>query len=154
MCRPYNITALECGPMPNVMAAMLNLGHAFCESSIIPFLVLCQKLWLTPTTRVPCSNPLKFAGCPKLLNRAQPLVGWSSPYCEDTRRYCCTTRFFPIVDTCLSCEDIARQSFAMVPRPQIFGDFFMSCIFSEPRGAHFRPAFQIRTKATSCVEVW
>ena len=25
-------------------------------------------------------------------------------------------RFFPIVDTCLSCEDIARQSCAMVPR--------------------------------------
>jgi len=24
--------------------------------------------------------------------------------------------FFPIVDTCLSCEDIARQSCAMVPR--------------------------------------
>jgi len=24
-------------------------------------------------------------------------------------------KFFPIVDTCLSCEDIARQSCAMVP---------------------------------------
>jgi len=23
----------------------------------------------------------------------------------------------------------------------IFGDFFASCIFSEPRAAHFRPAF-------------
>jgi len=23
----------------------------------------------------------------------------------------------------------------------IFGDFFVSCIFSEPRAAHFRPAF-------------
>jgi len=23
----------------------------------------------------------------------------------------------------------------------IFGDFFGSCIFSEPRAAHFRPAF-------------
>jgi len=23
----------------------------------------------------------------------------------------------------------------------IFGDFFMSCICSEPRAAHFRPAF-------------
>jgi len=33
-------------------------------------------------------------------------------------------KFFPIVDTCLSCEDTARQSFAMVPRRQIFGDFF------------------------------
>jgi len=25
-------------------------------------------------------------------------------------------KFFPIVDTCLSCKDIARQSCAMVPR--------------------------------------
>ena len=33
-------------------------------------------------------------------------------------------------------------------------DFFSSFIFSEPRAAHFRPAFSIRTKATSCVEVW
>jgi len=30
---------------------------------------------------------------------------------------------FPIVDTCLSCEDIARQSCAMVPRWPFFGDF-------------------------------
>jgi len=36
----------------------------------------------------------------------------------------------------------------------IFGDFFASCVFSEPRAAGFRPALQIRTKATPCVEVW
>jgi len=56
-------------------------------------------------------------GCPKLVNRSQPLVGQSSPYCGDMwRTHCCLTGFFPIVDTCLSCEDIARQSCAMVPR--------------------------------------
>ena len=33
-------------------------------------------------------------------------------------------KFFPIVDTCLSCEDIAQQSCAaMVPRWRLFGDF-------------------------------
>ena len=31
--------------------------------------------------------------------------------------------FFPIVDTCLSCEDITRQSCAMVRRGRLFGDF-------------------------------
>jgi len=36
----------------------------------------------------------------------------------------------------------------------IFGDFFASCIFSEPRAACFRPASEIRTKATPRVEVW
>jgi len=36
----------------------------------------------------------------------------------------------------------------------IFGDFFASCIFNEPRAAGFRPAPEICTKATPCVEVW
>jgi len=36
----------------------------------------------------------------------------------------------------------------------IFGDFFASCVFSEPRAAGFRPASEIHTKATPCVEVW
>ena len=70
-------------------------------------------------------NPSKFAGVPKLANRSQPLVGRSSPYNKDMcRRHCCLTSFFLIVDTCLSCEDIARQSCAMVPRWRLFGDFW------------------------------
>jgi len=32
-------------------------------------------------------------------------------------------QFFPIVDVCLNCEDIARQSCAVVPIWRIFGDF-------------------------------
>jgi len=36
----------------------------------------------------------------------------------------------------------------------IFGDFFACCVFSEPRAARFRPASEIRAKATPCVEVW
>jgi len=47
--------------------------------------------------------------------------------------------FFPIVDVCLNCKDIARQSCAMVSRWLIFGNF-ASCIFSEPRATRFRPA--------------
>ena len=63
-------------------------------------------------------------GCPKLTKRSQPLVGRSSPYYGDIwRRYCCLTSFFPIVDTCLSCEDIARQSCGMVPRWQFLATF-------------------------------
>jgi len=42
--------------MPNVMAALLNIGGAICDSSIIPFLVPCRKLWLMPTAGVPCSD--------------------------------------------------------------------------------------------------
>jgi len=42
--------------MPNKMAAQPNIGGALCESSVIPFLVACRKLWLTLAVRVPCSN--------------------------------------------------------------------------------------------------
>jgi len=61
--------------------------------------------------------------CPKLSHRSQPLMGQSSPYCENMwRRYCCLT-IFPIVDKYLSCEDIARQSCPMVPRWRFFDNF-------------------------------
>jgi len=56
----------------------------------------------------------------------------------------------PIVDVCLSCEDTARQSYALVPRWRILA-FFGSCVSSEPRAAYFQ---RIRTKATPYVEVW
>ena len=76
-------------------------------------------------------------GCPKLANKSQPLVGRNSLYYQDMcKRYWCLTSFFPIVDTCLSSKDIARQSCAMVPKWR----FFASCISSEPCGPHFRPA--------------
>jgi len=57
----------------------------------------------------------------------------SSPHCGNMwRRYCCLTSFFPIVDMCLSWEDIARQSCAMVPRRRICGDF-LHPVFSASR---------------------
>jgi len=107
------------------------------------------------TTGVPCSNaakmrnPLKLSGMPQTTRSISALVGRSSPYCGDIwRRYCCLTSFFPIVDTCPSCEDIARQSCAMVPRWHFLVTFFASCIFSELHAARFRPASEIHTKAT------
>jgi len=54
--------------------------------------------------------------------------------------------FFPIVDTCFNCEDIARQSCVMVPRWRIFGDFFCP-VFSASRVQHvsdLHPKFALR----------
>jgi len=42
--------------MPNVMAALPNIGGALCESSVISFLVPRRKVWLTRAAEVPCSN--------------------------------------------------------------------------------------------------
>jgi len=102
-------------------------------------------VWVTPTTRVPCSNaaktrnPLKFAGVPQT---SEPILAVSSPHYEDVwRRYCFFTTFFLIVGIRLSCDDTARQSCAMVPRRRFFWRFFAFCIFSEPPAVHFRAAF-------------
>jgi len=51
---------LECGLMPNVMAALPNTGGALCKSSVIPFLVPQRKVWLMPAAGVPCSNAAKI----------------------------------------------------------------------------------------------
>jgi len=68
-----------------------------------------------------CESRWNLLGCPKLANRSQPLEGRSPPYCKHIwGRYCCLTSFSPIVDTCLSCEDTARQICAMVRRWRFF----------------------------------
>jgi len=44
-------------------------------------------------------------------------------------------KFFPIVDTCLSCKDIASQICGMVPRWRLSGDF-LHAVFSASRAQH------------------
>jgi len=143
-----------------------------------------HKVWLTPTTIVPCSNaaktpnPLKFAGVPQTTKQSQPLVGRSSPYYGDIwRRYCCLTKFFRIVDTCFdtvgwviwpakTVPEMTYNVFSGTLNPTHFTKrrympylrrysptklcdgaqmavlaSFASCICSELRAAHFRPAF-------------
>jgi len=87
---------------------------------------------------MPCSNaaktrnPLKFAGLLQTtgsisaVSRPKFTILWGSV--EDISLL---NKFFPIVDTCLSCEDIARQSCVMVPRWRFFATFL-------------RPAFPAR----------
>jgi len=87
-------------------------------------------------------NPLKFVGVPKLTKRSQPLVGRSSPYCKNMwGRYCCLTSFF---SDCQYVPQLRRYSPTMLcdgAQMAIFCIIFASCISSEPRAAHFRPAF-------------
>jgi len=98
-----------------------------------------RKVWLAPNTGVPCinaaktRNPLKLAGVPQTIpDRSQPLVDRSSPYCGDMWRIYCCLIIFPIVATCLNCEDIARQSCTMVPRWRFLARF---CVLYFQRAA-------------------
>ena len=97
-------------------------------------------VWLTPTTSSAAKtrNPLKFAGVPQTrqqisaVSRPKFTILWG--HVEEVPVF---NKFFPIVDTCLSCEGTARQSCVMVPKWR----FFASCICSERHAAQFRPAF-------------
>jgi len=105
---------LECGPMPNVMAALPNIGGALCSTRQFDWRPLLEWRAVTLPSRETGWNML---GCPKLVNRSQPLEGRSLSYCKDMwGRYCCLASFFPIVYTCLIYEDTAGQSCAMVCR--------------------------------------
>jgi len=87
-------------------------------------------------TLLRCETRWNLQGCPKLTKWSQPLVGWSSPYYGDMwRRYCCLTSFFQIVYTCLTCEDIAWQSCAMVPRWRFWATFLRP-VFAASRVQH------------------
>ena len=104
-------------------------------------------VWLTLTTWLPCSNaaktrkPLKFVGVPQT---PETISADSKPkftiFWGHVEEILLLNKFFSVVDTFLSCEDIARESCTMVRRWRLFGDFFASCISSEPRAAGFSPA--------------
>ena len=135
--------------MPNVMVALPNRWRPLFNAAD----------WLTLTTW-PCSSAAKtrkplIVGVPQT---GKPISAASGPkfsiLCRHLEDILLLNKFFfPIVDTSLSCEDIARQSCAMVPRWRFLATFYSACIFSDPRAAHFKPASWICTKATPCVEV-
>jgi len=113
--------------MPNVMAALPLLNAA---------------VWLTPTARVPYSNaaktrnPLKLAGVPQTNETISAASGpkftilWGH-----VEKISLLKTFFPIVDMCRSCEDIARQSCAMMPRWRFLATFLRP-VFAASREQH------------------
>ena len=110
-----------------------------------------RKVWLAPTTGVPCSNaaktqnPLTVARVPKT---PEPISGASEQkfailrvHVEEILLF---NKFFPIVDTCLSCEDTARQICAMVLRRRICGDFLRP-LFPASRVQHISDLYNLNS---------
>ena len=99
---------------------------------------------------MPCSNAaktrnvLKFAGVPQTNETISAASGpkftilW-----EHVEEILLLNKFFSIVDKCLNCVDRRHSPTKLRDGAQMasFDDFFGSCICSEPRAAHFRPAF-------------
>ena len=92
---------------------------------------------------MPCSNaaktrnPLKFAGVPQTTG---PILASSGPKFTilwgHVEEILLLKKFFPIVDVPYSPTKLCDGA-----QIATVGDFFASCIFSEPRAARFRPAF-------------
>ena len=116
--------------MPNVMVALPNIGGALCST---------PQSFLTPTTRVLCSNaakmrnPLKLAGVPQTCQQisaaSRPKFTILRGHVEEVSVF---NKFFLIVDTCLSCEDTARQSCGMVPRWRFLATFLVPAFAASP----------------------
>ena len=98
-------------------------------------------VWLTPTAGVPCSNaaktrnPLKFSGVPQTTGSISAASGPKFTILWRHLEEILLLKFFPIVDTCRSCEDIARQSCGMVPRWR-FLSTFLRPVFAASRVQH------------------
>ena len=98
-----------------------------------------RKVWLTPNTGVPCSNaaktrnPLKFAGVPQTTGSISA-ASWPkfTILWKHVEEILLLKAFFPIVDMCLSCEDISQQSCAMVPRRRFFDDLLRPVFAASP----------------------
>jgi len=84
---------------------------------------------------MPCSNaaktrnPLKFAGVPQTTGSISAASGskFTISWGHVEEILLLNKFFFPVVDTCLSCEDIARQSCVMVPRWRSWVTFCVLC---------------------------
>ena len=104
-------------------------------------------VWLTPTTTQSGWRPLLECRAVMLprcktrwnLQTRQQISAASRPkftiLSEHVGEILLFKNFFSIVDTCLGCEDIARQSCPMVLRWRIFGVFFHP-VFSASRMHH------------------
>ena len=126
--------------MPNVMAALPNTGGAFCSTP--------QSL-ADAHYYMPCSNaakmrkPLKVAGVPQTPETISAASGSTFTILwGHVEEVLLLNKFFPIVDIHLSCEDIAQQSYWMVPRWRFLATFLRP-VFAASRVQHinFRPAF-------------
>ena len=119
--------------MPNVMAALLNIGGALCS---MPQSLADAHCCITVHQRCQDGKPVEIRRVPQT---PEPISAVSEPkftiLSGPVEEVLLLKKFFPTVDTCLSCEDMTRQSCAMVPRWR-FWRLFLHPVFSASRVQH------------------
>ena len=106
--------------MPNLMVALPNVGGALCSTPQFgwrPLLECCA------VTLPRCKTHWNYLGC----QTNETISAASGPKFTilwgHVEEILLLNKFFPIVDTCLSSIDIARQSCGMVPRWRFLATF-------------------------------
>jgi len=119
--------------MPNVMVALPNVGGVLYWT---PQSLADAHYYMPCSNAAKTRNQLKFGGVPQTNEMVSAASGpkftilWG--HLDDILLL---KKFFPIVDMCLSCEDMARQSCAMVPWWR-FLVTFLRPVFSASRLQH------------------
>ena len=105
-CIGLQYMQLECGPMPDVMAALPNIGpwRPLFNTAKFPW----RPVLVPSSNAAKTRKPLKVTGVPQTperisaTSRPKFTILWGH-----VKEILLLNRFFPIVNTCLSCEDIA-----------------------------------------------
>ena len=127
--------------MPNVMVALPNIGGALCST---PQCLADAHYYMPCSNAAKTRKPLKVAGVPQTPETISAASGSKSTILwGHVEEILLLNKFFPIVDICLSCEDIARQSCGMVPRWRFFLRNFFPPVFS---GSHVQHISDLHSK--------
>ena len=125
--------------MPNLMVALPNIGGALCST---PHSLADAHYWMPCSNAAKTQNPLKFVGVPQTNETISAVSGPKFTILSGhVEEIFLLNKFF---SDCRCMPYLRRYSPTKLcdgAQMAIFGDFFGSCIYSEPRAAHFRPAF-------------
>ena len=119
--------------MPNVMAALPNIGGAVCPTPQFGWRPLVECRAVTLPRRETCWNYLGYPQINEMISAASGpkfTILWGH-----VEEILLLNKFLSIVDTCLSCEDIARQNCGMVPRLRFFASILRP-VFPASRVQH------------------
>ena len=107
--------------MPNVMVALPNIGGALYS---MPQSLADAHYYMPCSNAAKTRKPLKVAGVSQIPERISPTSRLKfTILCIHVQEILLLNKCFPIVDTCVSCKDVARQSCGMVPRWRFLSHF-------------------------------
>jgi len=124
--------------MPNVMAALANVGGALCST---PQSLADAHYQSAVQYAAKTRNPSKLAGVPQTRQQISAVSGPKfTILCGHVDEILLFNKFFFRLSIHALLAKIQPDKLCDGPQMAIFCVIFSSCIFSEPHAVHFRPA--------------